>query len=86
MRKLVLSSILVFISTCCATAHQLDFFGKCNKVPLPNCTASWNAITSNDTALYVVGNNGICFISYHNGGIKSINTGTTNNLTGIQLG
>ncbi len=85
MSKLVLCSILVFISTCCATAHQLDFFGKCNKVPLPNCTASWNAITSNDTALYVVGNNGICFISYHNGGVKSINTGTTNNLTGVQF-
>ena len=85
MHRLILLISLFFISNCCVNAHQLDFFGHCSKVPLPGCTSSWNAMTSSDTALYVVGNNGNCFIAYHSGGLKSITTGTTNNLTGVQF-
>jgi photosystem II stability/assembly factor-like uncharacterized protein len=86
MKYSLLFTFLLFISSpFCVSAHQLDFFGKCNKVPLPNCPTNWNSMTSSDSALYVVGDNGTCFISFHNGGIKLIHTGTSTNLTGVQF-
>ncbi len=85
MFKSIIFTCLLFALILSSSAHQLNFYGYCNKIPLPNCTINWNSMTSSDSALYVVGNNGACFISYHNGGIKSISTGTTNNLTGIQF-
>ena len=58
---------------------------RCDKISLPGCTFNWNAIANTDSALYIIGNQGYCYIYYHKGGVKNIRTGITDNLTGIQF-
>lgn len=86
MIKKTIICIGVFISLFFNSwAHNGGFLERCDKIPLPNCTFSWTDVTSTDSALYLVGNAGNCFIYYHKGGVKSPTTGTTMDLTGVQF-
>ncbi len=76
-------TLLFALITNASSFSQNNFYDKCYKVPLPINT--WKSIGNSDSALYVVGTGGSCFISYHNGGIKCIYTGTPNNLTGVSF-
>lgn len=94
MKKLY--SLLLALATIISTYSQPpSFYNMSYKVPLPQQNMwyppAWKSIGSSDSALYVVGNNsvdnkGICFISYHNGGMKCVYTGTSNIiLKGVQF-
>lgn len=87
-----LFTILTFIVLCIAhlNAHtEGDFYEHCDNIPLPSLTGieKWNALTSTDNALYVVGKQNIVFIYYfNNGAITSLTpTSTGDTLKGVQF-
>jgi hypothetical protein len=83
--RIVVLIFFLFIHSTQAKAHAGGFVERCDYLPLPTCTFDWNAITNTDSALYVVGNSGYCVIYYHKGGIKTINVGISDALTGVQF-
>jgi Secretion system C-terminal sorting domain/Photosynthesis system II assembly factor YCF48 len=86
MKKLFLYFSIVILTVGRLAAHTVgDFYEHCDKIGLPDCTFNWKALTSTDTALYLVGDKGMLFIYYFNGGVTSVKTGVTENLTGVQF-
>jgi hypothetical protein len=87
MKKYILLCILFFSFFKIIRAHQSDFTEHCDVICLPYLGPShkWNAVTSTDSALYLAGNSGVCFIYRYTGGAKSVYTGVATNLTGVQF-
>ncbi len=87
MKKSIVFLILFFNSFMAVEAHQSDFTEHCDLICLPYLGElfRWTDVTSTDSALYLVGNSGVCFIYVYKGGVKTIYTGTSANLTGVQF-
>jgi len=87
MKKYILLCILFFSFFKITRAHQSDFTEHCDVICLPYLGPShkWNAVTSTDSALYLAGNSGVCFIYRYTGGAKTVYTGTAANLAGVQF-
>ena len=76
MKKQILFFVLFFNLFAVTQAHQSDFTEHCDAICLPYLGSShtWNAVTSTNSALYLVGNSGVCFIYTYIGGIKTVYT------------
>jgi len=87
MKKYILFCILFLSFLKITEAHISDITDHCDAICLPYLGSAhrWNAITDTDSALYLVGNSGVCFIYNYKGGAKSVYTGTSANLTGVQF-
>ncbi len=85
MKKIVFVIAFIFILLSNSWAHGGGFLERCDKIALPDCSFNWFAITTTDSALYLVGENGYCTIYYHTGGTKTVKAETSDTLTGIKF-
>jgi len=85
MKKITFTITFIFVLLSNSWAHGGGFLERCDKIALPDCSFNWFGITTTDDALYLVGENGYCWISYHIGGTKTIKLATSDTLTGIKF-